>query len=372
MTIDIYPTLHLLPRPGLTPQALTVTRAGTATRMDPMGRVETVAADSLRHDYDPDTGVYLGWLIEEERTNLARHGRDLTQGVWTASGLTVARDAVGRDGLVNTASTLTATGAGATVLQAIPAASQPYTLSVDIRRESGTGGVLLTLDGGTTWIDVTSKLGARFTRVRATQTVPDPTVGLKLLTAGDAVAVDYWQVEAGAFATSRIATGAATVTRAPDLLTVDPADGWFNREEGTVYLEAVTPAATPTPKNLFSSEGTPDAVEMSVDDPADGVGANIGAIASGFFGGAIPSGIPYTPGDPLRVALTFGPDGGALVQDGTAFQQFSTGKSWDTGRFAIGAQLRNGPTRFLNGHVRHFAVFPRRLGVAQACALTGL
>lgn len=373
MTIDIYPSLHFLPRPGLVPQAMTVARSGTATRIDARGFVEAVAADTLRHDFDPLTGAYLGWLIEEPRTNLALHARDLTEGAWTKTGISAVRTQTGADGAANGASALTASVAGATITQVVTAASAAYTFSVDLKRMSGSGPVSITLDGGATWQDVTAELSSlRFTRVTRTQTVANPAFGLKLATAGDVVIADYAQLEAGAFATSRIPTGAGAVARGGDVCTLNAGQNWFNPAEGTVYVEAETFGVGTTPKNLFSSKNDPEAVETSVDDPTLGIGANVGAIASSYFGGASPSGIAVTLGQPFRIAMAYSLGGGALVQGGTVFQQWAVGSTWLTSQIAIGAQLRDGPKRFLNGHVRHFAIFPRRLSNAQAVELTTL
>lgn len=372
MTIDIFPTLHLLPRPGLTPGALSFTRTGTATRIDARGRVETLAADTLRHDFDAVSGVYKGWLIEESRTNLVVQCRDATASPWTRTNLTAALDADGMDGQATSASTLTATLAGGTLYQAMTATSAAYTLSVDLRRLTGGGAVLLTLDGGASWFDVTAQVGSgRFARVSVTQTLSNPTVGVKLAIAGDAVAADFWQLEAGTFATSRIPTTTAPTTRGADLALIDPTQSWFNPDQGLIYLEASVHAPGTAVKNLFSSADTPDAVECSVNDPAQGIHGNTGAIASGYSGNS-PSGQAVTVDEPLRFAFAYGLDGGALVHDGTVFQSFSTGSRWDTGQIAIGCQLRGGAQRFLNGHLRHLAVFPRRLSDAQAVELTTL
>lgn len=371
MTIEIFPTLHFLARPGLTPGLLTLTRSGAATRMGPRGLVEAVAADTLRHDYDAATGVYLGWLIEESRTNLLLHARDQSGAPWTRSNLTAARSAIGADGVAASASALTATLAGAAVYQPVTAASATYTLSVDLRRAAGTGAVSLTLDGGASWFAVAaaSLRSDRYSRVTLSQTLANPTPGLRLAVAGDGVAADYWQLEAGSFATSRIPTASAPVTRGADLARLDPAGSWFNPDEGTVYVDAIPHAVSTGVKTLFSSSDNPDAVEFSVGAHAQGVQTNIGAIGSGFSGGS-PSGRPVTPGAAVRVALAYGPAGGVVVQDGAVFQGFGMGTRWDTTGLAIGHQLRGGAQRWLNGHVRHVAVFPRRLADAQAIDLT--
>lgn len=372
MTIDIFPTLHVLPRPGLAPSAVAFTRAGPATRIDARGRVEAVPADVPRHDFDRASGVYRGWLIEESRTNLVLWARDASASPWTRSGLTAAPTADGADGGTATASALTATLAGGAVYQAVTAPSAAYTLSVDLKRLAGSGPVSLTLDGGASWFVVGEGLdGAAYSRVSITQTLANPTAGLKLGTSGDAVAADYWQLEAGAFATSRIATTTAPATREADLALLDPSGAWFNPDEGTVYMEASVAVGGSTVKNLFSSADSPDAVECSVNDPAQGVQVNLGAVASGFSGGS-PSGAAVAVDEPLRVALAYGLDGGAMAHNGAVFLEYAAGSRWETGQMAIGCQLRGGPHRFLNGHVRHLAVFPRRLSTAQVSALTGL
>ncbi len=204
-----------------------------------------------------------------------------------------------------------------------------------------------------------------------TRTLANPIVGLRLATAGDAVAADYWQLEAGAFATSRIPTTTAPATRGADLLSVDAEQPWFNPREGTVYLEVALAVGGTGVKTLVSSAQDPDAVEWSVGDPAMGVHVNAGAIAAGYAG-ASPSGLAVALGAPLRVAVAYGGDGGAFAQDGTVFQTYATGSPWTTTRLAIGRQSRGGAQRFLNGHLRHLAVFPRRLSDAQIVELTTL
>lgn len=372
MTISLFPSLHMLARPNLSPQALVVVRSSPATRIDAMGRVDDCLADTLRHDYDPASGAYLGWLVEEGRTNLVLHGRDQSRSPWSRSGLTAARTTTGRDGAAGTASTLTATQAPGMVFQAVTVASAAYTLSVDLHRLGGSGQVALTLDGGASWFDVTAQVGSAWARVSITQTLANPTVGLRLATSGDVVAADYWQLEAGSFATSRIVTTTAPVTRAADTLTVPTNTGnWFNGDEGTLYMEASVFSASTGPKCLFGSPNEPDGIDCSVNVPVNGVHTNIGTIASGFYGAA-PSQQAVTISQPFRFAFGWGLKGGAAVHDGVLFQGYSAGSRWDTPRLSFGHQSRLGPQRWLNGHLRHVAVFPRRLPNTEIVELTTL
>jgi hypothetical protein len=81
---------------------MTFTRAlSTATRVNELGFIETVAADVLRHDYDPVTKEYRGWLLEGTRTNLVIQSEDMNV-TWSKSGVTVAAASVaGPDGLTS-------------------------------------------------------------------------------------------------------------------------------------------------------------------------------------------------------------------------------------------------------------------------------
>ncbi len=231
---------------------LTVTRAseGYAQRKD--GIWVNFASGALRRT---DKGA----LIEGARTNRALHSRDLTQAAWTATNVTVARDQVGVDGLANTACSLTATAGNGTVLQTASDSSRARYFSIWVKRITGTGTVEVTLDNGSTWTGVT--VTSEWTRVGAAQTLSNPTAGVKIVTNGDAVAVDFAQLEDGAFLSSPIATASTAVTRAADVVTADITGaaypltlfGEFLRAVDTGGIEKVVQAdAASTSNNNFN------------------------------------------------------------------------------------------------------------------------
>ncbi len=162
-------------------------------------------------------GTLRGIRVEKPATNTCLYSDDLTNAVWTKSSCTAAKTATGADGVANSASTLTATGANATCLQSITSASSARVTHCWIKRRTGTGAVQMTQDNGTTWTAVT--VTTDWTRVEIpTQTTTNPIVGLRLVTSGDAIDVQFFGHETGAYPTSSIQTLGAGVARAADTI----------------------------------------------------------------------------------------------------------------------------------------------------------
>jgi hypothetical protein len=180
--------------------------------------VRAFVAGEVTQAFDSASGR-MGILVEPAATNLLLWSNDLTQAPWIASNLTAAKTAIGPDGVVGSASTLTATAGGATVLQALTSASAIRLTSVWLKRLTGGGAIQLTQDGGAAW--ATQLVTDRWSRVelRATSS-SNPTIGLRLADNGDAVDCWGFQHEVGWVATSTIPTAAIAVTRPADQLVV--------------------------------------------------------------------------------------------------------------------------------------------------------
>lgn len=159
---------------------------------------------------------------------------------WNKSNCTVAKNQIGIDGVANAASSLTATAANATCIQAIPLASGNRTSSIYLKRITGSGNVQVTLDGST-WSTVDLSNGL-WNRIVMYGTVTNPCVGVLIATSGDSVAMDFGQVEDGVTATSPILTNNTTFTRAADNATMSMANtlGWYNQNGGTFQVSAIT------------------------------------------------------------------------------------------------------------------------------------
>lgn len=167
----VLPRLALDFTTGVLDARVTITRAlNTATRINASGNIEAVNANLPRFDFEPSTLVCKGLLVEESRTNLLLNS------------------------LLNGANLST---------QSVALSAQSYTLSF-----YGTGSIAIS--GG--YSATVSGTGAYPARKTFTFT---PTAGSSTFTVSGTV--QYAQLEAGAFASSFIPTGAASVTRNSDL-----------------------------------------------------------------------------------------------------------------------------------------------------------
>jgi hypothetical protein len=96
--------------------------------------------------------------------------------------------------------------------------------------------VQVTLDGST--YSTVELSDTEWYRIVLSGSVTNPTVGIKIVVDGDAVAMDYGQVEDGLFATSPILTTTATATRAVDLAEIAGSNfSFFTQQEETSIVE---------------------------------------------------------------------------------------------------------------------------------------
>jgi hypothetical protein len=217
----------------------TFARATTAWTRLSTGLWAQVASGSPRSFYDSD-GTYLGYLAEGARTNYCLQSDDFTNAAWVKTTMTAAKTATGPDGAANSASTLTATAGNATALQAIVRSSTTRVTGCFIKRRTGTGAIQLTQDNGGTWTTVTVT-NAWLPVEIAGVTSANPTVGIRIVTNGDAVDVAYFQHEETSTATNRmstpIPTTAASATRNIDSMTFPQAGNGVNDAACTIYAE---------------------------------------------------------------------------------------------------------------------------------------
>ena len=264
-----------------------INRGGVATAY-----LATTAArrHSVGIDYLPSIGKS-AMLVESTGTNLGLWSSDFTQAAWVKTNLTAAKTATGPEGWANGASTLTATAANATALQAITSTSQARITSVFLKRRTGTGNVDVTQDNGTTWTTqaITSSW-ARYALPAVTSA--NPTVGIRIVTSGDAVDVAHLQHEqATNGVTSPYPSFATAGAKAADnysfLLSQIPALG----SEFSIYVRFSTPLPTGGRRVACVGDGTANehagflvntTVQLAVTDGGSAVGSIVGPAVTAF------------------------------------------------------------------------------------------
>jgi len=401
----IYPTLPLLARPDVTPSGLTVTRGAAARRVNALGRVETVAATVLRHDYAPDTGAYRGWLVEAARSNVLLYAETLTNAMWSTTAASAASAAVTAPDETGTAFTVTenATTAVHTLYQEDLAftAGQAYALSVYARangRErlqlvlpsTAFGAVqsaVFNLVAGTvdategSAVPVLEALADGWYRcaITATATSTTPlapvhfrlrdTGGTSTYTGDGSSGVHLWgpQLEAGSGATSYIATSAAPATRPADQVTLALANWPFNPLQGTVLVRGAVPGGqSATLASLH--DGTSNNSLSVVLDASGGGSASVTVVAGGATVASLTdSGV--TGGAEARCAAAFAADDFALVLNGAA-EATDTAGAVPSGLTTLTLGGTADGTVGPRCWVRQVGVFPRRLSEADLQTIT--
>lgn len=260
----------------------TFTRSSTATYFDATGTLQIASNNVLRLDHDITTLATKGFLIEALSSNEILHSRDFTNASWVKVNVTAAITQTGIDGIANSASLLTASAANGTVLQSLTATSQPQIASIYVKRITGTGNIQLTEDNGATWTTVVVTSG--WTRVFINlQTLANPIVGVRIVTNGDAVAVDGFQLEPGVqWPTSVLFTTTAAVNRSADVWTFPTSSITnFDGTNGTIILKGIPTLYSPSAK------------------------LNVWTLSDGTLNNRILCGLPFggTPGNPVPVNL---------------------------------------------------------------------
>ena len=231
---------------------VTFTRASPATYEDSAGVIRTAAANAPRWNYAG--GSLRGLLIEEARTNLALQSSNMTDAVWgtTNGGGPVVPVVTGNqpgapDGTA-TASRIvfpavSVASSYSVLYQPITTTNAAHIWSIWLKGAAGGeqiyignlagGGALCTLT--TQWqrfryLTVVLAAGNNFFTIGA-----DLRGGQGSISGGTVYAFGA-QVELGAFATSYVATAAASVTRAPDQCYI-PVSTWFDPANYSLFAE---------------------------------------------------------------------------------------------------------------------------------------
>jgi hypothetical protein len=276
----------------------------------PVAAPTSTAYYGPRFDYDPVTLAPKGLLIEEQRTNLLLNTSVLGTQVVTVTA---------------TAHTLSFYGTGTVVLSG-----------------AATGTVTGT--------------GAYPTRTTLTFT---PIVGVLTVTVTGSVTLA--QLEAGAFATSYIPTGASQVTRAADSASMigNNFARWYTQDIGTLYSDASQMGAAATTYRVFNFAGT-NTPNISQFGTSSNTGINgVFSIASSAYAVNVYS----------KTAFAYQISNFAMSKDGATATANTSATVLGTPTI-VGIGQNGAGAQFLNGHIKRIAFYPRRLANSELTAIT--
>lgn len=345
-----------------------------------------------RFDYDPVTLAAKGLLIEEQRTNLVFPSEDFAA-PWSIYNATIVADAGTAPNGTLTADRIDSAGAGIFRSGVGVVNATAYTYSVFLKHVSGTGivsnigferfgavplagtssfnlltGTVISNGAQVTASSITA-FGNGWYRVSVTVTSTDVTTTLiNYAPAGDQFLMWGAQLEQGAFSTSYIPTTTAAATRAADVASVTGANfsNWYNQTEGTMFVE-------PT----LTGSRTSDCTFFRIDDGTNnnrtqsGTGASFTVLNSFIIFGGVSQGtnvVSVSPTVASKSAFAFATNISVAAANGTVGTTDTT-VAVPTGlnRLLLG---RDDTVGYLNGHIRSFKYYPRRLSNAQLQALT--
>ena len=314
----------------------------------------------------PDASL-TGYLAEPAATNNALWSRDGTNAAWTLGvTMTRAKTQVGVDGTANSATLLTggAVLATNTLLQSITLASQANVFQPFVKRVTGTGTIEITVDGGTTWTPIQASINSStFTQVQVTKTAANPSVGFRITTSTDAIAVDMMDCQGGSVATSPIPTTTIPVARNADVLTYVSV-GNIVKTTGGVVAE-ITSNTSITPLVWFGSSTAQLELILSTGNKLGAYdGTNEPPLSSGFT-------MPFAT--IKKVGVTWGATTFAGSVDGSAVVTGPFDGSFDvSANFGVGINATAATTAnsFLGGTIRNVQIFGTALSAAQLIAKT--
>lgn len=134
---------------------------------------------------------------------------------WVKVGAPTIATTYGIDGVAGACNQVTSTAGNTTILQTLVAAASSRAFSVFIKRITGTGNIELTQDGAA-WTNIAGLLVAgQWVRVSLTASQLNASFGVRIVTSGDSIAMDFMQFEAVGATSPMPTAGASRVADSP-------------------------------------------------------------------------------------------------------------------------------------------------------------
>jgi hypothetical protein len=388
----------------------------TATTTQPITRYQPVlltAANNIpRFDHNPVTEESLGFLIEEQRTNLATRSEEIGTSPWGFARASAQSNVhVAPDGTL-TANKLvdnTETGSHDVSQNYTVTSGQYYTFSVYVKAAERTecsvrlnrlsGGNLfgttpnvvvnlsngaIVLTSGGTGSSVTDA-GNGWYRVRVTglatgsgtQSIAiSPTVGGISGYAGDGYSGIYvWgaQLENNSFATSYIKTVAAQATRSADAASMTGTNfsSWYNQTEGTIFAESSRYLSGASGQQYVVCEA---GVNVNNNDNLISLASQFGSSSFQYLvvsGGAtqcviLEAGVTTMS----KYMCVYKLNDFAYTKDAATPTTDTSGTVPSVNQFNIGSRPAFGGVGYLNGYIRKISYYNTRLPNTELQALS--
>lgn len=382
------------------PAAFDVTRATTATRVNPSGLIESVQANVPRICYLNDAKGEL--LVEPQRTNLLRYSEQFDNAAYTKTNSTITANAIAAPDGTTTADKLiadatnnfhwveqqiTSTG-GSTYAISVFAQAAEYDYLYIQGTTLSEAGVWFNLSTGSIETSVGTTLASSrienygsgiykcsivFAGAAANQIIRfgvSNADNVRTFT-GDATSGIYiWggQAESGSYATSYIKTEATTQTRNADVISLTGASALLGDSEGALFVEASV-FDTTTSKVISLSDGTTNKRHLINFTAAANFNAFTTNSASGgtqasIFGGS------YVANTFYKVAARYATNNFTAYLDGSNIGTDTSGVTFSSGDLTrMGLDTGDGTVPFY-GRIRQLVVFDQALTNDELAAIT--
>lgn len=341
-------------------------------------------------DVDEATFLTTGVLIAPGTTNRCLYNRDFRDATWSKSGVTVNAVAItgvdGEDAYVS----VSADNTDGTLSQDIVYGSAQYwQVCFFVKRVTGTGTLSVSLDGGSTYEEVT--VTDEFVRQSfniTSATASTLSLVFKLGTIGDEFIIDMCAaVTAGtiagnAFRPSRPSpTTSSVVATSADLLTFDIAKAGFSSTEGTIIIEAsyglndTELGLAPFTNNRVLGLDTDTSNYMCIGNEGPGynkVGFRIVDASTTVVrleGSRFASNTPYPSYGTRRIAISWAENSFNLIDDGLSTSEEDTVGTIPSIAF-IGIGSSGSGTATFGGTIKFIKYYDKKLTEAQIKHLT--
>jgi len=376
------------------PSNVTFERASIATQVNAQGLIESAAEDVMRHDYDPVTGEYKGWLIEESRTNLLTYSEDFSNAAWDKTRSFIHANATtAPDGTMTADKFVEDTDNDNHYIRQFPSETGILCYSIFTKIEerskisishynSTDGNIRVEFDlASKTIIENVDNLSCGMENsndgwVRAWVVFNSSSTGdFKVCLrdddnnstyTGDGTSGLYiWgaQLEQGNFPTSYIPTTTASVTRGADICYIDGSDFTdFYNSEGSLIVSYKSGTDLIANTILSLESDTSNYIDF------DGETNQISVSTSGTEVALIPASSTPAEDTDYNIAFVYSDDDFAACVDGGTVGTDTSGNVPTVDTLQIGRN--NAGSNYINGHIKQITCFPRKLSDSQLQLLT--